>query len=264
MLTLIGRSLGRTAPTLGALLALLVGFQMLLVVTAASYAQSNDFAAIAKIVPAFLQQTFGAALLSFASMVTIGYFEPLIVILVVVFAVYLATEPAGEIESGLVDLVLARPLPRHRLVSRSLLMMASCTALLTLTMTAALWLALWLFAPASEGWPENGTVTTLAVHLTAIAWCFGGVALFAGASARRRSSAVTAVSVGAVALYLLELVGGAWAPMRRVATLSPFHYFQGSAILAGEADVARNLFVLGAIAIAASGLAYWRFERRDL
>ena len=56
-------------------------------------------------------------------MATLGYFHPLPLMLVVQFAIYLATEPAGEIEFGLVDLILARPLPRHWLVTRSLLMM---------------------------------------------------------------------------------------------------------------------------------------------
>lgn len=37
------------------------------------------------------------------------------------FASYVAAKPAGDVELGLVDLVLARPVPRHRLVTRSLI-----------------------------------------------------------------------------------------------------------------------------------------------
>ena len=56
-------------------------------------------------------------------MASLGFFEPLIVMLVVQFAIFLATEPAGDVETGLVDLVLARPVPRHWLVTRSLIAM---------------------------------------------------------------------------------------------------------------------------------------------
>ncbi len=50
-------------------------------------------------------------------MVLFAYFDPLIVMLLVQFAIYLATEPAGEVESNLVDLLLARPMPRHVIVT---------------------------------------------------------------------------------------------------------------------------------------------------
>ena len=43
-------------------------------------------------------------------------------------AMYIATEPAHEIESGLVDLELARSVPRHRLLTRSLLLVVLAVA----------------------------------------------------------------------------------------------------------------------------------------
>ena len=61
------------------------------------------------IAPTFVLQLMGPALTSFRGMVLFVYVDPLIVMLVVQFAIYLATEPAGEVESSLVDLVLARP-----------------------------------------------------------------------------------------------------------------------------------------------------------
>ena len=50
-----------------------------------------------------------------------------------------------------------------------------------------------------------------------------------------------------------------WEPVREVARLSPFHYFRAPAILAGTANQALDLGVLGTITIAGIALAYWQF-----
>ena len=84
--------------------------------------EAGSFDRLAMMLPAFAQRGFGPALTSFAGMATVGFFEPLIVMLVAQFAIYLATEPAGDVETGLVDLVLARPiaapLARHAIADR--------------------------------------------------------------------------------------------------------------------------------------------------
>ena len=114
MLTLIGRSLRRIVPLWAGLAAVLVAFQFALIAVGASYEKAGSFNVLAMVLPGFARGAFGTALSSFAGMTTFGYFETLIVILVTQFAIYVATEPAGEVEWGLVDVVLARPLPRHR------------------------------------------------------------------------------------------------------------------------------------------------------
>ena len=80
---------------------------------------------MAELIPAFLQRGLGGhamLLASFNGTVTFGYFHPVIAIMVSVLAIYMASEPAHDVESGLVDLVLARSIPRHRLMTRSLLL----------------------------------------------------------------------------------------------------------------------------------------------
>jgi hypothetical protein len=97
-----------------------------------------------------------------------------------------------------------------------------------------------------------------------VAWCFGAAALVAAAWARRRGSAQAPVAIAAVTLYLIEFLGSSWAPARPLARVSPFHYYQGTAILAGTADTLLDLSILGVTAVVGIVLAYWRFDRRDL
>jgi len=264
VLTLISRTLGRIALLLTALALLLSSFQVALVAIASSLSDSNGFERLAGLAPLFIQQAFGPALTSFAGMTAVGFFEPLIVMLVVEFAIYVATEPAGDVESGLVDLVLARPLPRHRLMTRSLIVMTGAALALPLTMGASLWISLWSLAPPDVRWPEPKKIVLLMSHLSAVAWCFGGVALAAAARARRRGAAQALVGVAAIAFYLMEVVGEAWSRAAWASRLSPFHRFHGAGILTGQTEPVRDLTTLLAIGAVAIGLAYWQFQHRDL
>jgi len=264
MTALVIRSLGRVRILSASLAIVLICLQLALVAAAASFTGDGRFEQLAQIVPAFAKQAMGPALTSFRGMVLFFYFDPLIVMLLVQFAIYLATEPAGEVESSLVDLVLARPVPRHFIVTRSFLVMAIGTIAMSGAMQATTWAGLWWLAPPDAQWPASTTVISLSAHMTLIAWCFGGAALAASGWARRRGAVVGAIGVVAIAAYLVELLESIWAPAREVARFSPFHYYAATSILAGTAQEARNLAVLGAAVLAALAVAYWQYQRRDL
>lgn len=264
MTAMIGRSFARISWMFAAVAGFLGVSQMLFTAVAASVSRSGEFERLSSMVPEFLQSALAPALTSFAAMTTVLYFDVLIVMLIVTWAVYVATEPAGEIETGLVDLVLARSVPRHRIITRTILVAAGTTLLLTATMGAASFAALALFAPPGAAWPTPRLLATMVAHLTLVAWCFGGVALAASGWARRRTAVLATIALSAAALYLLDLLATWWSPLRAAAYVSPFFYFHGGEIISGTANVARNLAVLGSAAVAASCLAYWRFERRDL
>ena len=264
MLTLVAGSFMRIAGLFTALLGLLASLQLVLIASAATFAEARSFERLTQALPTFIQNGFGPGLMSFDGMAMIGYFHPLAVMLVVQFAVYVGTEPAGEVEHGLVDLVLARPLPRHWLISRSLVLMTAGIVALILAMGFGTWLGLWTLAPRGARWPGVRVGLTMTTHLAMVAWCFGAAALAVGAYARRRGSAQASVALASVALYLIDFIGESWAPAHPLARLSPFHYYHGAAILRGAANSAIDLSFLGALAAAGIALAYWRFGRRDL
>ena len=264
MLTLVRRTLTRAATLFVVIGTLLVLFQLTIVAMATTIADGNGFEPLARLVPAFLGSFLGETLMSFAGMTSIGFFEPLIVMMVVQFAIYLGTEPAGDVETGLVDLVLARPLSRHQLVTRSLIVMTGAATLLPGAMSVSLWIALRWLAPPELVWPQSHRVVLLASHLAAVGWCFGAAALATSGWARRRGSAFAFVGVGAVGFYLLDFVASAWSRLEWARPLSPFHYFRGAEVLAGRTDPARDLSVLVAAGFVAVAVAYWQFQRRDV
>jgi ABC-type transport system involved in multi-copper enzyme maturation permease subunit len=267
LLTLLRRSAVQSARVVIVILVLLVGFQLVLVVQAASYQQSQSFGRLAELMPGYLQRGLGnmtLLLASFQGMVTLGYFHPIIVMLMAILAAYITSEPAYEVETGLVDVVLARPLQRHLLVTRSLVLAAACVAAAGLAMALGTWAGLRLFAERTWDWPSAGILFQLVAHLVAAGWCFGAAGLAVAAGARRRSTPFALVSVAAAFLYLTDLVAMSWAPARLLARLSPFHYYPAVSILAGTAPRWSNLAILLSATAVFAAIGYWRFARRDL
>jgi ABC-type transport system involved in multi-copper enzyme maturation permease subunit len=266
LLVLLRRSAAQGRFVLGGCLCLLAGFQLILVAQAASIEESQAFGRMADLLPAFLQRGVGSKALllaSFRGTVAFGYFHPVIAVLVSILAIYFATEPAYEVETGLVDLELARSLPRERLITRSLFLALAAPVVGSLVMRAGTWGGLRIFASPSFEPPSADMLLRLQIHLVAVAWCFGAFALAIGAAARRWSTAFTISALTAVVLYLLDYLAIGWRPARVISWISPFEYYPAFSIMAGPVPLA-NLGVLLTAAIVFSGLAYWRFNRRDL
>jgi hypothetical protein len=264
MLTLIRRSLRRIAPVWLGMAGVLGFFQIVLVLVAASYQDAGSFDRLSTLLPAFAQRAFGTAMTSFGGLTTVSFYETGIILMVALFAIFVAAEPAGDVAAGFVDMVVARPIPRHWIVTRSLLVMLITTLTLPLTMGACLWIGLVTLAPSHVRWPEPRLVLNLMAHLTLVASSFGAASLAAAGWARRRATAQASVGLAAIALYLIDFLG-IWAKtMWSINRVSPFHFYQGSAVLEGRANTVRDLSVLAAATAVASTIAYWQFNRRDL
>jgi ABC-type transport system involved in multi-copper enzyme maturation permease subunit len=248
-------------------LALLTAFQIIIVGQASALEEAHSFGRMAELVPAFLQRGLGSQsmlLVTFKGTVAFGYFHPVAAVLVAVLAIYFATEPAHEVESGLVDLVLARAVPRHVVVTRSILLAAGAVIAAVLLMALGTQLGLRVFASPEFDAPSAATRARMLVHLAGVAWCFGGVALAIAAGARRWSTAFTTAALAAVVLYLVDFLAIGWPPMRAIAWISPFHYYPALSILAGTAPPWRNLGILLSTSVILCAIGYWRFNRRDL
>jgi ABC-2 type transport system permease protein len=248
-------------------LSLLTVFQIIIVGQASALEQAHSFGRMGEFVPAFLQRGLGnqwTLLVTFKGTVAFGYFHPVVVVLVSVLAVYFATEPAHEVDSGLVDLVLARALPRRIVITRSLLLSVGSVIAAVTLMAGGTRLGLAMFASPEFEPPSAAATARLLLHLAAVAACFGGLALAVAAGARRWSTAFTTSSLAVVVLYLVDFLAIGWPPIRAIAWFSPFHYYPALSVLTGTAPAWRNLAILITAAAVLSAIGYWRFNRRDL
>jgi ABC-2 type transport system permease protein len=246
---------------------LLAGFQVVLILQANSIQASSSFAKMGDLIPSFVRDILGpsfAMFLTFKGIVCLGYFHPVVMGALVAVSVTLATIPVMEIETGFIDLVLARPVNRHLIVTRSILVAVISTVYLLAMMALGTWLGLRYFAARDAGWPSVALVGSLAINLGLLMLSWSAIALAIGCACRRRGTAGAIAGLLALTAYLTDYIARAWKPAESVAWLSPFRYYAPFELVLGSALPAKSVYVLGGIAAAAFALAYALYSRRDI
>jgi ABC-type transport system involved in multi-copper enzyme maturation permease subunit len=263
---LVARSLGRARGLIIGLGALLCTFQVLLVVVAREISPERMFTQLTALIPAAVQQMAGGLVFSsFGGLALFGFFHPVVVIVFVEAAIFLAVEPAWEVEAGIVDLTLARPVPRWMMLTRTIIVVFGSTAAFAALMAIASRVALHALAPPGAAWPRLASTALLALNLTTLAWCFAAFGLLIATSVRRRSAALGIAGVAAVGLDLLNVLAELWRPMYSLRHVSPFHYYNAPALLAlSGSSWRRDVLVLLVVTIALCVSALLNYQRRDL
>jgi hypothetical protein len=267
ILTLARRSLAQSRYQFIGILALLAGFEFVLVAQATVIQESQSFGRVADLMPTFVQRGLGQQALliaTFQGMIAFGYFHPLVVVLVPAIGAYFATEPAYDVETGRVDLLLARAVPRHRMMTRSLALAFVATVVTLGGMALGTWGGLYVYASGQPEWPRLETMARLMLHLAAVAWCFSAFAAAVAAGASRWTSAFTTVVGAMIVMYWIDFLAIAWPRMRSIAWIAPFDYYPAIPILGGTAPPWRNVLILWTATLIFAAVAYWRFDRRDL
>ncbi|HEX7136970.1 MAG TPA: hypothetical protein VF219_03955 [Vicinamibacterales bacterium] len=266
-LVLVGHSLRRMrGAVLGA--ALLLGaFQFLLTQVADYLLGRRAFSTLSALLPDFVQNMMGPSALAFASfagIVTFGYFHPVVIATLVTLTIAVATEPAAEVESRFVDLALARPLTRAGVMTRTIVVFAVVSALVLLVMMSGTETGLACCTAANAPRPAPGLIGALVASLAALMACWLGLTLLIASRARRRASAGTLAGGLALATYLLDYLGRVWQPVSGLSRISPFHYFEPSALVAGQPLSGHNVATLLGIALASIAAAYAVYSQRDI
>ena len=246
---------------------LLGAFQLILIFVAGSIQGSGGFEQLATLLPPFVRELLGpavASFMSFSGIVSLGYFHLTVIGALTAIAVTLATIPAAEVESGFSDFILSRPVARHWIITRSIVVTIVCCTFVVALMVAGTWSGLHAFGRRDVQWPSAKTIGSMAANLEMLALSWGGLAMAIGAAARRRSVAGGAAGLLALGFYLLDYVGRLWRPAERVAWLSPFRYYNPFELMLGNPLPPKNLIVLGAVTVAGFIAAYVLYARRDI
>jgi ABC-2 type transport system permease protein len=252
LLALIPQLVHRVRRLLLASGILLAAFQIVLILQANSIQSAHSFAQVGALIPSFMRDIMGPSFVSFltySGMVSFGYFHPVVIGALISVSITLATIPVMEIENGFIDLILARPVARHWIVIRSILVALIAAVFLLAMMALGTWLGLKSFAPKNAVWPSARVVGLLAMNLGFLMLCWAAIAMAIGAVCRRRSSAGAIVGLLALIAYLTDYIGRAWKPADSVAWLSPFRYYAPFELVMGSPLSTRNVCVLGGIAI---------------
>lgn len=264
-LTLFSHSVRRVRTLVLVMGLVLACFQILLNLVAASIHRSDMFGQIAALLPGFLRQmTWFIAIMSFGGVVCAGYFHPAVMGCLVGLMIALATETATEVETGFIDLILSRPIARHWLVTRSIVLLAAATLLLLGAMLVGTLAGLRWLAPQDATGPTPRLLASLATNLGALVLAWGALALVAGVLSRRRAVAGSVMGLLALSMFLLDYLARLWKPLETVAWISPFRYYGPMEMIMGQVLPPHHLWILGGVALSGFVAAYALFERRDV
>ena len=186
-----------------------------------------------------------------------SFLGPLIVILYAVVAGGAAV--AGEEDRHTLDLLLATPVSRARIV----LAKAGAMVLGTFLLAAVTGLALVLEGRwAAMVLPVGGVVAAM-LHLALLGLVFGALALAVGAATGHLAASRAVPAVVAVVAYLVNGLGPQVPWLRPVRRLSPFYQFNGHDPLRNGVSAAAVLVAVGTVVVLVT-LAVVGFRRRDV
>jgi beta-exotoxin I transport system permease protein len=166
---------------------------------------------------------------------------------------------AGEEERGTLDLLLANPLSRRRLIVDKLAALASEVAILALV----LWLSLLVGVEAVEMNVSAAHLAAATASAALLALAFGAIALLLGAVTGHRGIAIGVTAAGGVAAYLVNSLAALVDFLDPVKNASPFYHYVASDPLRHGLGLDHVTFLI-ALALVAAVLACLAFDRRDL
>ena len=166
---------------------------------------------------------------------------------------------AGEEEARTLDLLLANPVRRRRVV------LEKFGALLATTFAvgALLWVSIAAFGPPFELHVGLAKVAAATVSAVLLAIAFGAIALFLGCLRGSRALATGVTSALAVGTFLLNALAPSIAGIEFLEKASPFYYYMGGDPLRNGLTPVHGLVLVGIAAAALMG-AIAVFDRRDL
>jgi ABC-2 type transport system permease protein len=189
-------------------------------------------------------------------------FSTLAPLLAVVFAIGAGARAiGGSEEAGTLELLLANPVTRSRVLLERYLASFGLLAGLVAVFAVALLILAQPFG-ALEGVP-TGNVVGACVAVFALGLLHGSLAFAIGAAAGRRGVAVAVATAVAVAGYLVETVLAAAGDLGILRQLSPWHWYLDRNLLAEGPALAAVLLPVAVSAVLL--VAGWAaFYRRDL
>jgi ABC-2 type transport system permease protein len=231
-------------------------------------------------------------------MLSIGYIHPVVQTILCVWAVGVASGAvAGEIDRGTMELLLAQPIRRYRLILAHFVLHLVTIPILCLSMWGGTALGVWLVGPISlspeelKRFPFPVRIDAAALQLdplacgpallnvAALLFAISGYTLWLSAAGRSRWRVLGVAVFVTLLQFLINLLGQLWDVVAVLRPFTVFFYYQpqqiilqnrwtvdlGSVWNQGQGWYTVNvLVVLGGVGLVGYGMALWVFSRRDI
>jgi ABC-2 type transport system permease protein len=205
---------------------------------------------------------------------TIGYIHPLVLVILCFWAIGRASgSVAGELDRGTLELLLAQPIPRWRLIVSHGVVDVLTIPVLCLCMWAGTWLGVQAFDLVNLTAREEQTIDAWRFvyglpNVAALLFAVSGYTMLLSAAGRWRPGVLGLAVVLTLIQFVVNLLGQIWKNIEGLRPFTVFYYYQPQTVILGEAGADRQLVVdcatLLAVGLAGYVLALVVFCRRDL
>jgi ABC-2 type transport system permease protein len=230
-------------------------------------------------------------------MLSIGYVHPVMQFVFAIWAVGRASGAiAGEIDRGTMELLLAQPLARTRLVLAHLLVDAVTIPCLCLALFVGTYAGIWWIDPIQVRQPDPSLKVPfripdnddpevrkqLEIHpwrflnaqpvVAGLIFSITGVTMFISSLGRYRWRVMGLAVVIVLIMFLINVLGQMWEPAAALRPLTLFYYYQPQQVIPLESEwtvdvhgvAVPMLGVLFGTGVVGYGLAFVTLARRDL
>jgi ABC-2 type transport system permease protein len=208
-------------------------------------------------------------------LMSVGFVHPTLQTILCIWAVGRSSGAiAGEIDRGTMELLLAQPMARWRVVLAHFLV--DCVTIPALCLS--MWLGV-LYSTWRLGRVEEAVVATQQIDpwaflpallaVAALLFAVSGYSIWLSSCGRFRWRVMGAAVIVTLVQFLVNVIAQLWSPLRAVSPFTVFQYYQPQQIILDPHWFAaitnwRNLGVLSGVGATGYLLALWTFCRRDL
>lgn len=192
-----------------------------------------------------------------------GFVHPIVMLLLSSFIIAVATRAlAGEVERGTIDILLACPVSRPRIVGVAMAAMVWGLVLLLGGIYTGTAIGAALAGASRE--VDFRALALLVVNLFALFLAIGGYSFLFSALCSERGRAIAWAASVTAASWFINFLAEMWDKLQPLRTFSVFRYYQAQPILVSGHLTGRDLVVLLSVALVSSALALIVFRRRDI
>jgi ABC-2 type transport system permease protein len=217
----------------------------------------KPFLALMNVTPEVVEQV------GLPGFLALGYTHPVYHLLVSAVVIWIAARGlAGEMESGSVQVALARPVSRWQFY----LARVGDVVLIALwvAVIASLGVMVGMAYSQPDGTMESSHFVAQIGNSFLLALAIGGVALLASARADRMGQAVGWAGGFLIVSYVIDYFATLWAFLEPLQPFSIFSYYDPPTALAHGTIAGKDALVLATVSLICAVAGWLIFERRDL
>ncbi len=225
------------------------------------FAATPEYADLIEGLPPALSEAFGwdeiASAHGYLGATVYGILGP---VLAIVMAIGLGARAiAGSEEDGSLELLIAHPVTRTRVVAQK----SAALALTTLGAGVVVFLAIIAIRGPIDLELSTGNLALASLNMALLGLVFGCLAVLLGSIVGRRGVAIGGAAGAAVVMFLANGLAPQVEALAWLENVSPFHWADGTAALRDGFDLAATL-VLVAVPLILVTAAAFTFNRRDV